>query len=179
MPSLPPSRPPRRARGARLLSLRAARGAALVLAAVAAAACGGDDDPTGDDEPQIQSVRLTVTPEGGQARPSVVVRTGVTPAPVLQLPLGRSTVRADPLDAGGQVITLDEPFEMRLVATVTGEGANAQTPLSGPVSFAPGGALTGTVNATTSASVSGWVRLVHLEEAHSDFDAQVTLTAAP
>ena len=161
------------------LSRRAARVAALTLAAAAAAACGDDDDPTGDDEPRIVSVRLTVTPPTGAAA-TVTVPSGATTAPTLALRVGTSTVRAEPLDGNNQLITLDEPFEVRLVSTVTGAGATQQTPLGGALSFTGNGTLNGgTVTATGATSVSGFVRLVHLGEQHSDFDAPVTIVVTP
>ncbi len=169
--------PFRRARGARPLSLRAARGAALVLAALAAGACG-DDDITEEDEPQIQAVQLSVTPAAGQPVLYTIRPSGANPT--VQLRVGTSTVAAVALDANNQPIVLDEPFELRLVSTVTGPDAAAQTPLTGSVTFNPSGGLTNaTVAATSVTSVQGWVRLVHLEEDHSDFDAQVTFQVTP
>ena len=165
----------RRTRGARPLSLRAARGAALALAALALGACGDDDDVTGNDEPKIESVRLTITPPTGAAT-TVTVRSGTTTAPTLALRVGTSTIRAEPLDGNNQLITLDEPFEVRLVSTVTGAGATQQTPLGGALTFTGNGTLNGgTVTATGATSVSGFVRLVHTGEQHSDFDAPVTI----
>lgn len=170
----------RRLRGPRFLSRRAARGAALVLAAVAAGAC--DDDVTGeDDEPEIQSVRLTVTPPNGAAATYSVTTTSNTAIP---LRVGTSAVTAVALDANGQAITFDEPFQFRMVANVTGGDATAQTPLSGVLTFTPGangtGTLTGTITATAVAAAStAWVRLVHVEEAHSDYDARVQVSVVP
>ena len=160
------------------LSRRAGRAAVLVLAAAAAAACGDDDDPTGDDEPEIQAVRLTVTPAGGQPA-TYTVTSGATTAPTIQLRVGTAAVTGQALDANGQAIALDEPFELRLVATVTGGAAAEQTPLSGALTFAAGGALAGTLTATAATTVSGFVRMVHLEEAHSDFDARVNIAVTP
>lgn len=169
----------RRARGTRVLSARAARAAALALAAaVAVGACDGDPSSP-DDEPQIQSVRLTITPPTGAAS-TVTVRSGAATAPVIPLRIGTSTIRAEPLDANNQLITLDEPFEVRLVSTVTGANANQQTPLAGALTFTGNGSLNGgTISATAATSVSGFVRLIHTEEQHSDFDAPVTITVAP
>lgn len=169
-------------RRARLLSRRAATGAALVLAAMAAGACGDDDITGDDDEPKIQSVRLTVTPPGGgTATPFNVTTTSNTP---VQLRVGTSTVTAQALDAAGQPITFDEPFQFRMVANVTGDEAGDEAPLTGVLSFTPGqngtGTLSGTVTASTVvAATDAWVRLVHVEEAHSDYDAPVRITVVP
>jgi hypothetical protein len=180
-----PSVPFRRARGTRVLSARAARAAALALAAaVAVGACDGDDDPTGvDEEPQIQSVRLTVTPPGSSTAgaPLAVTTTSNTP---IQLRVGTSTVTAVALDANGQPITFDEPFQFRMVANVTAGEASAQTPLSGVLTFTPGpngtGALSGTITASAAAAATtAWVRMVHVNEAHSDFDARVQVSVVP
>jgi hypothetical protein len=158
---------------------RFARATAALAVAVLAAACGDDDDPTGDDEPKIISVRLTITPPTGAAT-TTTVRSGATTAPTLAMRVGTSTIRAEPLDGSDRLITLDEPFEVRLVSTVTGAGATQQTPLGGSLSFTGNGTLNGgTVVATGATSVSGFVRLVHTREQHSDFDAPVTIVVTP
>ena len=180
MPNFQTPNPLARLAGARRpLPFRRAAGVVAVGLLGALGACGDDDDIDGNDEPQIISVRLTVTPPTG-APSTVTVRSGATTAPTLALRVGTSTIRAEPLDGSDRLITLDEPFEVRLVSTVTGANANQQTVLTGPLTFPGNGALNGgTVVATAATSVSGFVRLVHLQEQHSDFDAPVTITVTP
>jgi hypothetical protein len=159
---------------------RAARVAVLLSALALAGACG-DDDPAGiDDEPEIESVRLSVTPPGGTATTyTVTVNGGASPSPI-QLRVGSSAVTAQALDAAGRAIDLGSEFELRVVASVSGSNANQQTPLAGAVTYTGNGTLTGTLvsTAATTSNVSAYVRMVHKEEAHSDFDAPVQLRAA-
>jgi hypothetical protein len=160
--------------------LRAARRALLLSAVVVVGACGDDDGPTGNDEPEIESVRLTVTPAGGAAANyTVTVNGGASPSPI-QLRVGTSAVTAQALDAAGRVIDVDDEFELRVVANVTGADAAQQTPLTGAVTFTGTGTLAGSLVATaaTASNVSAYVRMVHKAEAHSDFDAPVQLRAA-
>jgi hypothetical protein len=162
-------------------AFRIVRTAALLSTLAFAAACGDDDEITGEDEPEIESVRLIVTPAGGTATTYTVrVNGGATPSPI-QLRIGSNAVTAQALDAGGAVIDLDDEFELRVVASVTGAGGTQQTPLTGTLTYTGSGRLSGALVATaaTTTNASATVRMVHVEEAHSDFDAGVQLRVAP
>jgi hypothetical protein len=160
---------------------RALRAAAVLSTLALAAACDDDDELTGEDEPEIESVRLIVTPPGGTPTTYTVrVNGGASPSPI-QLRVGTSAVTAQALDAAGATIDLANEFELRVVASVTGSDAGQQTPLTGTLTYTGNGTLTGALVATaaTTANVAATVRMVHKEEAHSDFDAGVQLRVAP
>jgi hypothetical protein len=90
--------------------------------------------------------------------------------------VGTSTIRAEPLDGSDRLITLDEPFEVRLVSTVTGPAPRSRRRSAGrSASPATARSTAAPVVATGATSVSGFVRLVHTREQHSDFDAPVTI----
>jgi hypothetical protein len=158
---------------------RAAR-ALAVLAVLALAGACDDDELDGDDEPEIEAVRLTVTPPGGTPAVYTITPNGSTPSPV-QLRVGTSTVTAQALDDRSQPIALGSDFELRIVSSVTGSGANQQTALSGPVTFTANGTLSSAIVATVAptANIPAVVRLVHRVEQHSDFDGAVQLRISP
>ena len=143
---------------------RALRAAVLLPALAFAAACGDDDGPTGNDEPEIESVRLTITPSGGTAVPYTVTANGSTPSPVA-LRVGTSTITAVPLDAAGQTIDEATEFELRLSGLPAG------------VTFTTNGTLTAPVTATAATATNAQVSAVmwHRSEGHDDYTANFPL----
>lgn len=160
----------------RLAAVRTLRALTAVAVLAGAAACS-DDDGGEDDEPEIASVRLTVTPAGGTAQ-TYTLREAGSDAVVFRV--GANTVSAVALDANNQAIPLESDFELRLVQAVTIQGANeVETPLGNGVTFTTSGALTGSTLTTTAASATARAavaRMFHRGEGHSDFDANFNFT---
>ena len=150
----------------RLPALRTVRTAALLSTLALAAACG-DDEITGDDEPEIESVRLVITPSGGTATTYVVTANGATPSPV-QLRVGTSTIVATPLEANGSTIDDASEFELRMRGLPTG------------VTFTQSGTLTATITATAATTTNATVSAVmwHRSEGHDDYTANFPLRVA-
>jgi hypothetical protein len=138
---------------------RLLRGAAAVTVLALASAC--DDDATGpDEEPEIESVRLTVTPPSGTATTYVLTANGSTPSPV-QLRVGTSTLTAVALGAGGQALDIGSEFELRMGG------------LPASVTFTRNGSLTATVSATAAVAtpVTAQAIMWHKVENHDDYTA--------
>lgn len=151
----------------RIPLLRAAR-AALVLSTLAFAACS-DDEITGDDddEPQIESVRLTITPASGSATTYTVTANGATPSPV-QLRVGTSTITAVALGGTGQVLDVGNDFELRMSNLPSG------------VTFTSSGSLTASVTATAAAAATTVrAEMFHKGEQHTDYTANFQLSVVP
>lgn len=159
----------------RLAAVRTLRALVAVAALGGAAACSDDDGE--DDEPEIASVRLTVTPASGTAQ-TFTLRESGSDAVVFRV--GANTVTAVALDASNQAIPLESDFELRLVQAVAIQGANeVETPLGNGVTFTKSGTLTGSTLTTTAASATGRpavARMFHKGEGHSDFDANFSFT---
>lgn len=158
MPSMPSRRLP---------AFRAVRTAAL-LSTLALAVTACDDDPTAvEDEPDIESVRLVVTPSGGTATTYTVTANGATPSPV-QLRVGTSTIVATPLDANGQTIAEASEFELRMSGLPTG------------VTFTQSGTLSATIAATAATTTNANVSAImwHRSEGHDDYTANFPLRVA-
>ncbi|MDF1505035.1 hypothetical protein PYV61_18945 [Roseisolibacter sp. H3M3-2] len=146
-------------------AFRLVRTAALLSTlALAVTACDDDDDVTGDDEPDIESVRLVVTPSGGTPTTYTVTANGATPTPV-QLRVGTSTIVATPLDAGGATIDESSEFELRMSGLPAG------------VTFTQSGTLSATIAATAATTTSANVSAImwHRSEGHDDFTANFPL----
>ena len=142
---------------ASLLLRRSARLAVAVLATTALASC--DDDPVEpDDEPDVQTLTLTV----GVSSITINGSTGAASGDLV-VPAGTSTVTAVWRRADGSVedlITSDE-FELRIVPT---------TPAN--LSWTPNGAFGGTLTTTgltSGQSTTAQVSLFHILEGHEDF----------
>jgi hypothetical protein len=148
-------------------TVRALRTAALLSTLALAAACDDDDDLTGEDEPEIESVRLVVTPSGGTATTYVVTANGATPSPV-QLRVGTSTIVATPLEANGRTIDEASEFELRMSGLPTG------------VTLTPSGTLTTTITATAATTTNANVSAImwHRSEGHDDYTAVFPLRVA-
>ena len=151
----------------RLPAFRTVRTAALLSTLALAAACDDDDDITGDDEPEIESVRLVVTPSGGTATTYTVTANGATPSPV-QLRVGTATIVATPLDASGGTIDEASEFELRMSGLPTG------------VTFTQSGTLTATITATAATTTNANVSAImwHRSEGHDDYTANFPLRVA-
>ena len=158
MLSMFPSRP---------FARRAFRTTALLSTLALAAACG-DDNITGDDEPDIESVRLVVTPSGGTPTTYTVTANGATPSPV-QIRVGTSTIVATPLAANGQAISEASEFELRMNGLPAG------------VTFTRSGTLSATIAATAATTTNATVSAVmwHRTEGHDDYTANFPLRVAP
>jgi hypothetical protein len=151
----------------RLPAFRTLRTAALLSTLALAAACDDDDDITGDDEPEIESVRLVITPSGGTATTYTVTANGATPSPV-QLRVGTSAIVATPLDASGRTIAEAPEFELRMSGLPTG------------VAFTRSGTLTATISATAATTTNANVSAImwHRSEGHDDYTANFPLRVA-
>lgn len=151
----------------RLPAFRTVRTAALLSTLALAAACDDDDDLTGDDEPEIESVRLVVTPSGGTATTYTVTANGATPSPV-QLRVGTATIVATPLDGSGGTIDEASEFELRMSGLPTG------------VTFTQSGTLTATITATAATTTNANVSAImwHRSEGHDDYTANFPLRVA-
>jgi hypothetical protein len=151
----------------RLPTFRTLRTAALLSTLALAAACDDDDDLTGDDEPEIESVRLVITPSGGTATTYTVTANGATPSPV-QLRVGAATIVATPLDAGGRAVDEASEFELRMGGLPTG------------VTFTQSGTLTATITATAATTTNATVSATmwHRTEGHGDYTANFPLRVA-
>jgi hypothetical protein len=145
---------------------RRAAAAAFALAAVGAAACG-DDPASPDADVEIESVRLTVTPATGAAATyTVTANTGGTVT--VPLRVGTATIRAEPLDDDGVVVSEASEFELRLLD------------LPGGVTFTPNGTLTATVTTTAAlAATEVSAQMWHKAENHEDFRARFRLSVTP
>ena len=150
----------------RSLRVRAV-GAAVALSTLAiAAACGGSSTGA-DEEPEIESVRLVVTPTGGTATTYTVTANGATPSPV-QLRVGTSTIAATPLDANGGTISEASEFELRMSGLPAG------------VTFTQNGTLSATISATAATTTNAQVSATmwHKPENHGDYTANFPLRVA-
>lgn len=153
----------------RLPAFRAVRTAAILSTlALSATACDDDDEITGDDEPEIESVRLVVTPAGGTPTTYTVTANGATPSPV-QLRVGTSSIVATPLDANGQTIDEASEFELRMSGLPTG------------VTFTQSGTLSASIAATAATTSNANVSAImwHRSEGHDDYTANFPLRVAP
>ena len=148
----------------RLPTLRTLRTAALLSTLALAAACDDDDELTGDDEPEIESVRLVITPSGGTATTYTVTANGATPSPV-QLRVGTAAIVATPLDAGGRAIADASEFELRMSGLPAG------------VTFTQSGTLTATITATAATTTNAQAAAImwHRSEGHDDYTANFPL----
>ena len=151
----------------RLPAFRAVRTAALLSTLALAATACDDDDITGEDEPEIESVRLVVTPAGGTATTYTVTANGATPSPV-QLRVGTSTIVATPLDASGRTIDEASEFELRMSGLPAG------------VTFTQSGTLSATIAATAATTTNATVSAImwHRSEGHDDYTANFPLRVA-
>lgn len=139
-----------------------ARRFALPLVLAAATFAGACKDSTANEEeaePEVATMRLTVT---GQAPVSVSSNGTVTGGP-LRISLGQSVITATWLRADGSadphVSTTEFQLKVTVPATITGLAfsRSATNPFSGSLSAQ----AAGTVNAQFS--------LLHVEENHEDF----------
>jgi hypothetical protein len=136
-------------------SLRLAA-AASILATVAA--CDDDDPAAPEEEPDIQSVTLTV----GTSVVTINKTTGQPSGPLI-VPAGASTVTAQwkrPDGSDETLVTSDE-FELQFLPTNTAV-------LAWTASGAFGGTLT-TTGLTSGMTTTAEVQLFHLEKQHEDF----------
>lgn len=125
--------------------------AALALTASACKDSTGNDD---HDEPDVETMRLTIA---GQAPLTVSANGTVTGT--LSIPMGvATTITAEFLDHDGDVITdLDaDEFELSVNA-----GAG--------ITFARTGAFTGTLTGGVEGTVNVLFGLFHIDEGHNDF----------
>ena len=132
--------------------------AAAMLATVAA--CDDDDPAAPEEEPQVQTLTLTV----GASVVTINATTGAASGPLI-VPAGTSTVTAQWKRADGSdetLITSDE-FELQFVPTNTAV-------LSWTANGAFGGTLT-TTGLTSGMTTTAGVQLYHLEAQHPDFGA--------
>jgi hypothetical protein len=150
-----------------LPAVRALRAAAVLSTLALAAACSDDDELTGEDEPDIESVRLVITPSGGTPTTYVVTANGATPSPV-QLRVGTSTIVATPLDASNQTIGEASEFELRISGLPAG------------VTFTQSGTLSATIAATAATTTNANVSAImwHRSEGHDDYTANFPLRVA-
>jgi hypothetical protein len=149
-----------------LLRTASRRAAAAVALAALAAACG-DDPASPKADVEIESVRLTVTPATGAAATyTVTANTGATVT--VPLRVGTATVRAEPLDDRGQVVSEASAFELRLLNLPSG------------VTFTPNGTLTSTVTTTAAlAATEISAQMWHKTENHEDFRARFRVSVTP
>ncbi|HZF66828.1 MAG TPA: hypothetical protein VEZ47_02200 [Gemmatirosa sp.] len=158
--------------------LRTVRTCAALATLSLAAACG--DDPDVEDEPEIASVRLTVTPPGGAAQNYVLRTTGTNPT--IALRVGTNAVSAVALDDDNQTISLGSDFELRIVRSVSVVGASeVETPLTGAVTFTRTGGLAGSLVATgaVTPAATAMLRIFHTGEGHGDFEPTINYTVTP
>lgn len=138
--------------------LRRIRTTAVLSALVFGAAACSDDPTEPDDEPDVQTVTLTV----GASTVTINKTTGA-PSGNLVVPAGTSTVTAQWLRPNGSNETLitDAEFDLRIVPSNTTE-----------VTYAPTGARSGTltlVNLAAGGTTAAQVSLFHRDEQHNDF----------
>ncbi len=141
---------------------RTARLAVAVLATGAFAAC--DDDPTtpAEEEPEVQTLTLSV----GASTVTIDKSTGAASGPLL-VPAGTSTVTAVWRKADGSIeslVTSDE-FDLKIEPVTP---ANLAWTASG----AFGGTLT-TTGLSSGQSTTAQVSLFHKAEQHSDYGPYV------
>lgn len=162
----------RTAGAARRRAVRA--GLVLATLALGVAACNDADDE--EEHLEIESVRLTVTPPGGQPTVYTIRASGNT-SPVA-LRIGSNAVAAVPLDDDGQTSDEASELELRIVGAVQGE---TEQPLPGDLSFARNATLTSTLSAQAPATGQRtiWLRMFHRAEGHSDFDASFPVIVNP
>jgi hypothetical protein len=151
---------------ARPTFLRTAVAVAAFGGLLGAAACDSDPVSPGGDV-DIESVRLTITPATGAATVYTVTANSANDAPVV-LRVGTSTIRAEPLDDRGQVVSEAPEFELRLLDLPNG------------VTFTRNGTLTATV-VTTQAVTATPVRaqMWHRAEEHEDYTAVFRIQVTP
>lgn len=131
------------------------RAAALVFAAVALSttACSDDHD---HDEPEVESMRLTIA---GQA-PITISSTGVQSGTLNIVQGSATTITVEFLDAANANAITDhvEDFQAQ-VTPAAGSG----------LTFARTGAFSGTLTGTLTGSRTVALALLHIEENHEDF----------
>ena len=156
------------ARASRHTSLSRAFRVGAAMAVLAFAAACNDSSTEPEDEPDIESIRLTVTPATGAVTTYTLTANGSTPSPV-QLRVGTSTLTAVALGANGQSLGLEAEFELRMEA------------LPASVTFTRNGTLTSSIVATSAVATPVTVQAVmwHKEEAHDDYTANFPLTVVP
>jgi hypothetical protein len=131
---------------------------ALAIFATSAVACSDDDPVEPEDEPEVQTLTLSV----GASTITINKTTGA-PSGDLVVPAGASTVTAvwKRVDGSVESLITTAEFELRIVPTT-----------SANLSWVPSGAFGGTL--TTAGLASGQsttaqVSAFHLVEQHNDF----------
>ena len=132
--------------------------AIAILATAAFTACSDDDPVEPEDEPEVQTLTLTV----GASTITIDKTTGAASGQ-LTVPAGTSTVTAVWKKADGSVESLitSAEFDLRIVPT---NSAN--------LSWTPTGAFGGTLvttGLTSGQTTTAQASLFHKEEGHSDF----------
>lgn len=135
-------------------------GALMLALSLSAAAC--DDGPTeADDEPEVESIRLTV---GGT---QTVTLTDNSQSGPVRIPANTAVpVTAEFLRANGTPDPLVNTQDFRLDVT----------PLGGGVSFQRTAPFGGTIIATETGSRNVRVELFHIGEGHEELTTNLTLT---
>jgi hypothetical protein len=135
-----------------------ATAAMMVIAIASLSACSDDDPAEPEDEPEIQTVTLTV----GASTITIDKTTGAASGQLV-VPAGTSTVTASwkRADGSAEPLVTSAEFELRIVPS---NSANASwIPAS-----AFGGSLT-TTGLTSGQTTTAQVSLFHKEEQHDDF----------
>lgn len=144
------------------------RAATLVLAAFAlsASACSHDDD---HDEPEVESMRITVA---GQS-PITVSSTGVQSGTLNLVQGSATTITVEFLDATNADAIAEHADEFQVQVTpATGSG----------LTFARTGPFAGTLTGSLTGTRVVALALLHIEENHEDFgpfNVNVNVTVPP